>query len=205
MKDIKLTVALALLLVLAIVAGKALMENRDGGQGAESALTQPAAIVGLHEEYSDLPEANAFTRESGDAIATRLESGTGIVFLGFKECPWCQKLAPVIDEVARAEGVKVHYLDIKNERANNSQVYLRLASILSPYLAKDDNGQPRITVPDVSFVRNGEIIGRFELESVAEAEQTPDAYWTEERKKRAAARFQELITKMQQEETNERL
>ncbi len=120
--------------------------------------------------------------------------------LGFKECPWCQKAAPLLNEAAELEGVSVYYLDIRQERENNGPNYRELTTILSPYLQKDENGIPKITTPDISFVKNGEIIWRYEIESTIEAERTPDTYWTEARKERALASFREQFKKLQENE-----
>ncbi len=150
----------------------------------------------MHQQFPDLPESNRFVTESADQIMDRFESGTGIIFLGFKECPWCQKMAPIINEAAETGGATIYYLDIKRLSEDDSIAYRTLVSNLTPYLPKNANGQPHISTPDISFVRDGEIIWRYEMDTTTEAERTPDAYWTEARKVRTLQRFLGQIEKL---------
>ena len=146
--------------------------------------------------YTGLPKDNRFIEESGSGIVRRFEDGTGIIFLGSTSCPWCQKAAPLLNEAAEAENISVHHLDIRKERENQPAIYSRIISILTPYLPKDENGLPTISTPDISFVKDGEIIWRYEVEETEEYERTPETYWTKERQDRAIARFKEEIARL---------
>ena len=121
-----------------------------------------------------------------------------MVFLGFPECPWCQQLAPIIQEAAQSENIdKIYYLNIKESRANNDEVYQKLVTKLQDYLPKDDDGNPRISVPDVTAYRGGQIVGRFEQEATNDGEQVaPDTYWTSERKDRAVEQLREMMARV---------
>lgn len=200
MTDKKIIALLAVALVVAVVGAKMILDNRqsDTTPKVDSNRVETASEVDIREQYPQLPKDNTIIRESAREVIDRLKGGDGIVFLGFKECPWCQKLLPIVDEAATAEGVKVYYLDIRKLREDNTAEYRELATILAPFLPKDEKGDVRIMVPDVSFVRNGEIIDRHEMESVTDEEKTPDAYWTEERKLRAVERFKQMISQMKQ-------
>ena len=91
---------------------------------------------------------------------------------------------------------KIYYLNIRDARANNSEVYQKLVKKLEPYLDKDDNGKPRIFVPDVSIIKNGKIIGRYKEESTGDDNITPDKYWTEERIERALTQLGGFMRQM---------
>ncbi len=153
--------------------------------------------LGMHEAYPELPEDNQFIEESGDEIVSRFSSGSGVIFLGFKECPWCQRTAPLINQAAESEDVPIYYLDIRQERENESLAYQEIVRILSPHLPKDEEGGVRISTPDISIVKDGEILWRYELDAVTEAEQTPETYWTEEREERAITQFKEEMNALQ--------
>ncbi len=113
-------------------------------------------------EYPRVAANNRFVYASDKEVLSIFDGGSGVVFLGFPQCPWCQHLSEYVDQAARAESIdKVYYLNIRDARANNSEVYQKLVKKLEPYLDKDDNGKPRIFVPDVSIVKNGKIIGRY--------------------------------------------
>lgn len=200
MTDKKIIVLLAVALIAALVGGKIILDSRQSAIApeVESSKSNTVKEVSIQQEYPQLPKSNTIIKVSASEAIDRLRGGDGVVFLGFKECPWCQKLLPIIDEAAAAEDVAVYYLDIRKLREDNTAEYRELASILAPFLPKDENGDVRITVPDVSFVSNGEIIDRHEMESVTDEEKTPDTYWTEERKVRAVERFKQIISQMKQ-------
>lgn len=186
------TIALIVSLFLIIgVGGIWLSQSIDQTPQAERSVSESVAF---HNEYPEVSEDNRFVYTTGDEAIEVLESGTGVVFLGFKECPWCQGLAPRVDEAAKAEGLeKIYYLDIRQARTDNDETYQQLISILAPHLEKGEDGQPRIYVPDVSVVQGGEIIERFELESAEGERVTADNYWTEERSLRAVERLREMM------------
>lgn len=171
----------------------------DRATSDTSSSQQSSRQVDMHEEYPEVPEDNRFIKESATDTIRRLEEGSGVIFLGFKECPWCQEIAPLVNEAAEAEGVDVYYLDIREARESNNLEYQELVSILAPYLSKDESGSPRISVPDISFVNEGDIFWRFEMDSTTDEERTPEAYWTDERKERAVQRFRDQMKTLKEE------
>ena len=63
-------------------------------------------------------------RESIISIVKILEHGTGVVYLGFPECPWCQAYVPMLNEVADIEGLeKIYYFndDVPIRTVRNSE------------------------------------------------------------------------------------
>ena len=149
------------------------------------------------QHYLQVADDNRFVYVSPSEIKQIFEHGSGLVFLGFKECPWCQKLAPMIDEAAKAEGLtKVYYMDIRQARANNDVTYQMLVEKLKDYLAKDGDGNPRIFVPDVTALHDGKIVGRFLPEtSIDDKGLTPGEYWTAERRADAIKQLRAIIAK----------
>lgn len=51
------------------------------------------------KEYANVRDDNVFIYKSTEEIINILEHGTGIVYLGFPECPWCQAYVKFLDEV----------------------------------------------------------------------------------------------------------
>ena len=146
-------------------------------------------------QYPKATPGHKFVYAEPAEILDIIDGGDGVVFLGFPECPWCQQLVPIIQEAAQSENIdKIYYLNIKESRANNDDVYQKLVTKLQDYLPKDDNGNPRISVPDVTVYRGGQIVGRFKQEAATDGEQvTPDTYWTSERKDRAVEQLREMM------------
>lgn len=135
------------------------------------------------KEYPAIAKDNVFVEKNSDEIIKILENGTGVVYIGFPECKWCQEYVIFLDEVARNTGIdKISYLNILEERSENTENYQKIVSLLNDNLLFDADGNPRVYVPDVTFVVDGEIIGHDNESSVVtEADGTPEEYWTEER------------------------
>ena len=134
-------------------------------------------------EYLLVGGDNIFVYKNADETADILARGRGIVFIGFKECPWCQLYAVFLHDIAREMEVdKIYYCDIREDRESNSESYQRIADVLAGRLQYDDEGRPRVYVPDVSIVSRGRIIARdFETSKETLGYDTPQEYWNDER------------------------
>lgn len=134
------------------------------------------------EEYTSVTEDNVFVYRNIDEIINILEHGTGVVYLGFPECPWCTAYVPYLNEVAQDNDVeKVYYYNILNDRKENNDNYKKLVDILKDYLKFDEEGNKRIYAPSVIAVKNGEIID-FDDETAWDTKgyKTPEEYWQNE-------------------------
>lgn len=138
--------------------------------------------IKFSKEYTSISEDNIFVYRSKEEIINILEHGTGIVYLGFPECPWCMAYVPLLNEIAKNEGIeKIYYYNIREDRKNNTEFYQKVVSILNDYLNYDEEGKKRIFVPNVTFVKEGKIIFNDNETSLI-SEGTPSEYWTEEKK-----------------------
>ena len=191
---------IAMVSVIIILCGAAagLWYNRQHtAEQPKTPSTNMSDAAEFKSEYPRVAANNRFVYASDKEILDIFDSVSGVVFLGFPQCPWCQHLSEYVDRAARAEGVdKVYYLNIRDARANNSEVYQKLVKKLEPYLDKDDNGKPRIFVPDVSIVKDGKIIGRYKEESTGNDNITPDKYWTSERIERTSSQLRGFMRQL---------
>ena len=133
------------------------------------------------KEY-DFTVNNVFVYRNLDEINKILENGTGVVYLGFPECPWCRGYIPYLNEVAINEHLdKIYYFNILNDRKNNTSGYKKTAQLLNDYLKYDNEGNKRIYVPAVIAVNNSKIVG-FDDESSLDTKgyETPEEYWKNE-------------------------
>lgn len=162
------------------------------------ASPQPSDAARFKAVYSRVADDNRFVFASAGEVLEKFESGSGLVFLGFQQCPWCQQLAPVVDEAAKAEGLdRIYYLDIRHARETNDDTYKKLVEKLKPHLRTDESGQPRVYVPDVTALKDGHIVGHFLQETTADGEKvTADTYWTHERRARAVEQLRQMIRAM---------
>lgn len=141
--------------------------------------------------YSELNigENNPIKYSNYDEIIDVIENKTGIIYLGFPECPWCRSALPILLDAANKNDIEtIYYLNILNERdayvvKNNKLVYqtddqgnekkgtkgyFKLLEALDTHLTdyiisfegKDYNtGEKRIYAPTVIFVKEGKILG----------------------------------------------
>lgn len=137
--------------------------------------------VKFASEYDSVDEDNVFVYAEIDEIIDILENGTGIVYFGFPECPWCNQYVAYLDEVAKSEGIDtIYYYNIREDRSNNTDEYLQIVDFLSNYLSEDEDGNPRVYVPAVVFVNNGSIVAFDDETSQDVDDLTPSEYWTDE-------------------------
>ena len=134
------------------------------------------------EEYTNVEEDNVFLYRNADEIIRILENGTGVVYLGFPECKWCQKYVTYLNEAAKENDItRIYYFDILDARSKNTSEYQQIVSLLEEYLEHDEEGNKRVFVPAVIVVDKGEIVG-FDDETSLDTHDLddPEEYWTEE-------------------------
>ena len=132
-------------------------------------------------EYS-IDNDNVFVYKTLEEINKILKNGTGIVYLGFPECPWCKGYVPYLNEVAKkAKLDKIYYFNILKDRKNNTDDYKKTVELLKDYLKYDDEGNKRIYVPAVIAVNKGKIVG-FDDETSYDTKgyEKPEDYWKNE-------------------------
>ena len=133
-------------------------------------------------EYSKVSDNNPFVYRNIDQIINILENGTGVVYLGFPECPWCQAYVPYVEEVAKKVGIdKVYYFNILEDRKNNSEKYQKIVKILNEYIPNDEEGNKRVFVPALIVVKEGKIL-LFNDETSLDTKgyEIPEDYWKNE-------------------------
>lgn len=126
----------------------------------------------------DVPSDNRVEYADLAQIQELLASGTGVMYFGFPECPWCRTLVPVLFEAAAAAGYDgpVYYSNFLSERdkltldesgnivveqegtAAYRQLVATLYDWLGPYNGLNDDSVKRIYFPTTVFVRNGQIV-----------------------------------------------
>lgn len=174
MKDKKLFIIGAVLVILGIVLGYLFYFKSDDKKESDAQK--------FKSEYTNVSEDNPFVYRNSSEIVNILEKGTGVVYLGFPECPWCQAYVPYVEEVAKSVGIdKVYYLNIKEDRKNNTEEYKKILDILDVYLSNDEEGNKRVYVPALVIVEDGKIVD-FDDETSLDTKgyEKPSEYWENE-------------------------
>lgn len=114
----------------------------------------------FYKDYNKVTVDNVFKYSSAKEAIELLKAEEAVIFFGFKDCIWCQEYAPILNNYAKENNVEtIYYVDIKEDRANNTQEYQELIKLLDEYLETDENSKKRIYVPDVYFIKDGKIVG----------------------------------------------
>lgn len=91
-----------------------------------------------------------------------VSEGTGYIYFGFESCPWCQQLIPYLDELAQTKDIEIYYVDLKpggqDVRVPENKPYMKIVEVTAEYLELDDKGNPRLYVPHIFALKEGNII-----------------------------------------------
>lgn len=157
---------------------------------------------------------------------TLLESGTGIIYFGFPDCPWCRNMLPVLLQTLNNMSIdRLYYLNIgsirdtlalgeKNKvevKEEGTKGYYRilelLDSVLEPYYLTSEDGkkidtkEKRLMAPTVVFVKEGKVVDIH----VGTVESQTNGYddLTQEQQEELSSRFMELIRKVYEVDCDE--
>ena len=173
-KGIIITLGIIIVILIGIIIFLLVGNNKE----EETVLSDAARFS---QEYTLVDKNNKFVYSDIDEVIDVLEDGTGIVYLGFPECKWCQQYVVYLNEVAKDRGIsKIYYYNIREDREKNTKDYQKIVSLLKEYLEEDEDGNPRVYVPAVTFMSNGKILG-FDDETAYDTKgyDDPSEYWTD--------------------------
>lgn len=158
----------------------------------------------------EIDEENPIKYANYEEIKTLLTSGTGVIYFGFPECPWCRNAIPVLLDAAKDLNVDTIYyynaLSIRDKKSldenGNIQVieegteeYKELVEImydeLPVYDGLGDDTIKRLYFPTVVFVKNGKIIGLHT--STVESQENPYVFLNDEQYNELKQIYEEKI------------
>ena len=148
---------------------------------------QPNAAGTRLMKTIEIPEMNLISYVTPEEILNIAESGTGLIYFGFPQCPWCRQMTPLLIDVALSLGLEhIYYIDMLPIRTTWElqegvpvmtdpghpyyQDLLRVFSAilepmeLNPFHLVDSDGdrinteELRIFVPTVVAIRDGKIV-----------------------------------------------
>ena len=144
-----------------------------------SATTESSLNAGKIELETNTPDMSAYIFMTDDDPAflevTSEESlklfnngGTGVVVYSYESCPWCNRVLPILNEVAKELGKTVFYVNIYSnsfmaqDTEKKSEIIDSLYQVLDPILETDtdeETGEEKkvMQVPEVIAVKDGEI------------------------------------------------
>lgn len=113
-----------------------------------------------YESYMD-GEHSFKTITMQNAIDIFENKGSGIIYFGFPDCPWCIEALPVMDEVAKELGKEILYVQTRD--ADRNLIYTpeekaKILTYVGEYEDKDEEGNLGLYVPLVVVVKDGECV-----------------------------------------------
>ena len=171
MKKIKLS----LILIIAIVGAFLIYKK------FEDVDLEQKEIDKFISEYTLLEENHVFKIINIDEAINILNNKTGIIFFCNPGSSWCQHYAKILDDTAVENDIEnIYYVDIKDDRSINSNKYRKVVTIMQDYLDSDDTGNKRLSMPNLTFIKEGQIIANDNRTSLVSSDTTPEEYWTRE-------------------------
>lgn len=144
-------------------------------------------------EYS-VSKDNPFKYIDIDEVLNIIENKSGIIFFGNSDCEWCSETATILTEALAYKNVEnAYYYNPKAIREKNTKKYQKLIELLKDYLPFDEEGNPYLYLPDIYFIKNGEIIGHNN--DTATMSGTVDEALTTKTKRELKNKYLELISK----------
>lgn len=146
-----------------------------------------------------------------DTIFDVLE-GTGVIYFGFPECPWCRNAVPVLLEAAEESGIEqIYYLNNHDDRdtkvlkdgevitekegtSNYNKLLEKLEDKASVYEGLEDETIKRLYYPTVVFVKNGEITDY--IEGTVESHEDPYTPLTKDQRQELKDKYKSAINNL---------
>lgn len=166
-----------------------------------------------------IPKKNKVKYSSVEGAIDILKDGTGLIYFGFPNCPWCRGMLPILlDSVDCSCVDNLLYVDmtdvrdkyevkdgettlVQEAKSGYNKLLEYLDKHLDDYVIKDEDGveydvgEKRIYVPLVVAVKNGEVVGVYDGIELEE-NQSPYDDLNETQKSEMQAIFTDMIGKM---------
>ena len=154
----------AFLCVVPVIAGC------EEGAGEVQTVENTLAFAGF--ESSDMTGYDGlknYTRElkfvdiTMDDVDKAMKAGESFVlYCGYKDCPWCNSIISIINDVAIEYGTDIGYLNTRRDPSWSSNLdmegYDTFTKYFGDYLELDDDGVKHLYVPHIFFVKDGNVV-----------------------------------------------
>lgn len=140
------------------------------------ALNGQANSAGVAHKTVEVAENNPLVYATGEDVITMLKEGSGIIYFGFPECPWCRAALPIFLEACEEELMtKVLYYNNKDQRdakelkdgnvvttKEGTDEYYQILDLLGEYASSydglNDSTIKRLYFPTMVFMNEGKIV-----------------------------------------------
>ena len=152
----------------------------------------PTADMSCYESFEGYDRESAFVKVSALEAVELADSGEGaVIFCAFDGCPWCEAMVGTLNDAALDAGWQIAYVDTRKDPSweNNADMdgYAEFMARFGEWMDEDESGEPHLYVPDLLFVREGEVVAHHQ--GVVPSYQEPGEPLTAEQ----AAELRELL------------
>lgn len=143
-------------------------------------LNDKTSSYGIANVNVSIIEDNTVKYLTEEEAVELLEEGTGIIYFGFSECPWCRNLVPILTDLAGEKEETIYYLNILDIRStfkvedgklsktrDGSKAYYKILDLLDEQLEdfyltdeegeKYDTEEKRLYAPTLVAVKDGKV------------------------------------------------
>ena len=167
----------------------------------------------------NIPDKNGVEYINGEKAIEILSEGSGVIYFGFPECPWCRSMLIPFLEVMTEEEENVYYYNaysIRDEKyldkdgniaiaQEGTDNYYKILELFGEkadiYDGLGDESIKRLYFPTVVFVKNGEIV--YKHVSTVDSQKDPYKKLNDEQEKELKKIYKEGLKKMKTSNTGE--
>ncbi len=211
MKKKTIIIITVVLVILIVITGLYFLLNKETDN---IKFKQEYESLNSKKGYLDIeiPKDNNIKYVSFDELMDVLEDGTGIIYFGFPECPWCRNALPVLLEAAKENEIQnVYYFNAKSIRDDKElkdgkivtnkegtkeyyELVDRLKDNLGVYEGLEDDSIKRLYFPTVVFVMGGKVVGTHI--GTVDSQKDPSKHLTKKQKQELLNIYNENINKI---------
>lgn len=212
-------IALVMSMILVLLVGCNKETDAEKFKNEYESLNGQTSQSGKKYLNVEIEKDNIIKYVSISELLDVIKNDTGVIYLGFPECPWCRNAVPALLEAANSTSIEtIYYLnmfDVRDKLSldNDGNIVTEvedakgytdllnaLDTILDDYVISDEDGnevktgEKRIYVPLVIFVRDGEIVD-YHADTVS-SQTDPYVALTNEEKNELINIYKEKINKI---------
>jgi predicted bacteriocin transport accessory protein len=170
-------------LALLLLCGCSQAQTEKEAENTEQTVDEAcdSDVYGCEAEVKSEDESTFEQISFDDAIALFENKGSGILYFGFPDCPWCQEVVPELASLAKEDNVNILYVrtrDDDRERLYTDEQKEQIQPYMENYMSENDEGVMTLYVPVVAVVKDGEVIaghvGSIEGHNAKEEELTEE-------------------------------
>ena len=213
----KVIIIVSTIIVLALIGGGIYFmtkEKSDNVKFKEEYESLNGKKNDSGKKYLDvnIDKNNSVKYATYDELIKLLDSGTGVIYFGFPECPWCRNALPVLLKAAKeTEMEEIYYFNAKDMRdtkelkdgkivttKEGTKEYYnlidKLKDVLGPYDGLEDDSIKRLYFPTMVFVMGGKIVATHE--GTVDSQEDPYVKLTEKQETELLDIYKENINKI---------